>query len=146
MGGGPCGESGILGGDTLGGVLDGGSAGDGGLDEARGEDAPSLPNMRPPSLCSRASVVVCLCGTEGTCFGAGPWSRVSMLDCLRSIEGTCFAENDKVRALGCGRVSPPTRTKPPSSHVAQPSGGGPGSSDASAVSSRSICVISSESH
>ena len=53
MGGGPCGESGILGGDTWGGVLDGGGAGD----EGREEDPPNLPNMRIPSFWSRASIV-----------------------------------------------------------------------------------------
>jgi hypothetical protein len=157
MGAGPCGESDVLGGDTLGGVVDGGSAGGEVLDAGReegldgraeglegcGEDAPSLPSMRSASLCSRASIVGCLCGDGGgTCFGAAAWSLASMLDCLRSIEGTCFEENDKLRALGSGHVSPPTRTKPPSSLVAQPSGGDSGSS----VSSRSICVISSESH
>ena len=87
MGGGPCGESGILGGDTLGGVLDGGSAGDEGLDEARGEDAPSLPNMRPPSLCSRASVVACLCGTGGRMLSAEVPGQLGLFRAGRPIAG-----------------------------------------------------------
>eukprot|EP00964_Phaeocystis_antarctica_P048333 scaffold27985_cov46-Phaeocystis_antarctica.AAC.3 len=153
MGGGPCASSDILGGDTLGGVLDGGGAGE----EGREEDPPNLPNMRIPSFWSRASIVRIgddrASVAEGTCFAAGAWSRASMVDCLRGIEGTCFAawssplahclrtEKDMVRALGVGRAPPSTRTRPPSSHVAQPSGGDPAS-----ISSRSICVISSESH
>ena len=47
--------------------------------------------------CSCASIVAWLCDIDGTCFGSGAWSRASMVAWLCDKDGTCFAAG----ACGC---------------------------------------------